>query len=748
VDGRLGSVAEGGFLSELIYCFADTETGSELDLKTYGTPRYAEHESTFVQLFSYSLYEGHMGLWDLYCGEPMPLDLKDAIENPNVIFVFWNRFFDASVLKHRTDIHIPLRRTRCAMAQAMSHGLPGSLEKVGEIVGIREDARKLKEGKQLVQFFCKPKKHKDGRLEWHRPLDYPEKWQRYKEYCMNDTLAMREIVKKLPHWNYSYCGRGNPVELEYWFMDQECNERGMPIDIALAEAAVRAVDKEQKLLAAKTRQMTRDTVQAASQRDAMLKFVLEEYGVELPNMQKATLERLVENNETPPEIRELLEVRLSTCTTSTAKYKKLLQVVSSDGRFRGGVKYYGASRTGRDSGSNGFQCQNATKPSIYPRDPEFGHQVILQGIDCLKVDAADIAGFDVMELCSSAVRYCIAAPEGFKFCIADLSNIEGRVITWLAGEAWKLQAFRDFDAGKGHDLYKIAYAKSFGIKPEEVTKQQRNTVGKVLELSMGFGGGVGGMLVFINMYNVNLPELVVKAKPAIPIEVYREAESFYDWMRDQDVADAKKEAEKEQCPEDWEQFYTPRRTYKLDKETFATLDSLKRLWRAAHPKIVDFWADAENACRSAVMVPNRRFAFGNNCFAERKGKWTRIVLPSGHSVPYPDMQIDADGSLSFMGVHQFTKKFTRIKTSKGKLSENCTQALAADIFKHGRLLAHNEGYPCVLPLHDEQVCEVSDTPDYTVTRLEELMATVPDFCPDLPLAAKGFESSRYHKSLD
>jgi len=555
------------------YCFADTETGSEIDLKTYGTPRYAEHPTTFVQLFSYSLYEGHKGLWDLYRAEPMPTDLKNALENPNTIFVFWNAFFDRIVLKLAAKIDIPIRRTRCAMAQALSHGLPGSLEKVGDILGIREDAKKMREGKALMQFFCKPKKQRDGSLLWNRPEDYPEQWARYRMYCENDTLAMREIVKRLPAWNYAYNG-GNPDELEYWFMDQEMNERGMPIDLTLAEAAVRAVDKEQAKLRNKTQAMTQGEVEAASQRDAMLKHILSEYGVELPNMQKGTLERLVENDETPEPLRDLLQVRLSTCTTATAKYKRLLQVTSKDSRFRGGIKYYGAGRTGRDSGSNGFQVQNLAKPTV-------SHELIEDGIECLLKDAADIVGFDVMELCSSAVRYSIAAPKGSKFCIADLSAIEGRVLPYLAGEEWKLQYFRDFDAGLiPYDTYIMAYAKAFGVRPEDVTKDQRQ-IGKVLELSMGYQGGVGGMLVFINMFGINVQDMAYNALQSIPAEILTEAESFYEFMRELDIKDAEDRAEKTTEGDgqyhDPMEFYEPKRTYGLEKDTYSVLDSLKRL---------------------------------------------------------------------------------------------------------------------------------------------------------------------------
>lgn len=744
------------------YCFADTETGSELDLKTYGTPRYAEHKSTFVQLFAYSLAEDHIGIWDLYNQEPMPEDLKAAIEDPNVIFVWWHRFFDMMVLNHRTEIRIPLERTRCLMAQAMSHGLPGSLEKVGDILGIKEDAKKLKEGKALVQFFCKPKKAKDGTLTWHRPWDYPEKWARYKDYARNDVLAMREIVKKLPHWNYSIYDR-NPVERDYWLMDQRMNERGMPIDLELAEAAVRAVEKEQAELRKRTREMTNGEVEAASQRDALLQHIMAEYGVELPNMQKATLERLVGDESLPEPLRELLEVRLSTCTTSTAKYKKLLQVTSGDGRLRGYIQCYGAGRTLRDAG-RGFQVQNLAKPSIE-------HDLIVPGIDALKNDVASFVGYDVMELCSSAVRYAIAASAGKKFVIADLSAIEGRVLPWLANEEWKIQYFRDYDAGLiPYDTYVMAYARAFGIDPSGVTKEHRQ-IGKILELSMGFQGGVGGMLVFINMFNIDIRKMADNARPSIPKNVLAEAEDFFEFLDGLDVKEARSKAAAEtkrtKEPHFWEEFYAPKRTHSLDKDVFSVLDSLKRMWRIGHPACVQFWADTETALRNAVEVADRNFYFGNGCYARRTKNWVRLVLPSGHSICYPGMRIglsekdkeeekkkgkevksENEKSLVFRGINQFTKQWSNIYTHGGRTVENLVQSFARDIFKYGQRLAEQEGYEIVMPLHDELVAEVPDSPDYSVRRLEQIMATVPEWAKGLQLAAKGFESLRYHKSLD
>jgi DNA polymerase len=234
----------------------------------------------------------------------------------------------------------------------------------------------------------------------------------------------------------------------------------------------------------------------------MLGHILAAYGVDLPDLQMSTLERRIADPDLPAELKELLSVRLAASTTSTSKYKTLAKAVSKDGRLRGTLQFNGASRTGRWAGRL-FQPQNLPRPALKQDKIDIG-------IEALKADCEDLLFDNVMELTSSAIRGCIIAPPGKKLVVADLSNIEGRVLAWLAGEEWKLQAFRDFDTVQtvegewltgpqlvalhlshqypelaldekgdpirmGHDLYKLAYAKSFGIKPEAVTKDNRQS---------------------------------------------------------------------------------------------------------------------------------------------------------------------------------------------------------------------------------------------------------------------------------
>jgi DNA polymerase len=656
------------------------------------------------------------------------------------------------------------------MAQALSHGLPGSLDSLCTILGVGQDLAKIKDGHRLVLKFCKPHKKRDGTYFWNTPETDPEDWAKYKEYCKFDVIAMREIYRKLPKWNYP----GNKRELELWYLDQKTNSRGMYIDIPLVTKAMDAIASTQKDLAASTQEMTDGEVQAASQRDAMIKFIAESFGFYLPDMQKATLERIVESDDTPQALRELLTVRLSTCTTSTSKYKALYKRTSADSRLRGTIQFSGAQRTQRDAGRNGFQPQNLPRPVL-------DHELIMDGIDALNADAAELCGYDIMKLTSSATRYMVTAPTGKKLIIADLANIEGRVLAYLAGETWKIQAFRDYDTilgydekgeaiRKGPDLYVSAYARAFGIKPEAVSKKQR-AVGKVLELSMGYAGGCGAFIAMAPAYHVDLEELAEMVLPALPADILKEADSFYEWINKFDVDAAKAKSRKDGKP--WEEHYSPKRTFGLKKETHMALESLKRLWRREHPNVVQFWANAEAAFRNAIANPGKDFEF-NKCVARRSGSWVRLILPSGHNLCYPSArvvyskkemkqaqglspaskddenteEVSSKGQIIFKGVNQFTKKWGVIKTFGGKAVENIVQGFARDIFKHGSLEAEKAGYLIVLPVHDENVTEVDDSDEFTVEELERIMATPPPWAPDTPLAAKGFTDKRYHKDLD
>jgi DNA polymerase len=681
--------------------FLDLETFSEVPIAN-GTHAYAEHAE--IMLFAYALDDGPVNVWDLTTGAPIPAELADALDDPDVLLYAHNSHFDRTVLWHN-GYRLPVARWCDTMVKALAHSLPGSLGDLCDILKIPTDKAKDKAGRQLIHLFCKPRPA-TSKVRRATSETHPAEWAKFVEYAALDIEAMRAIDDKLPAWNY----QGG--ELALWHLDQAINDRGFLVDLDLAHAAIRAVDRAQEVLARRTNELTEGAVQAATQRDAMLRHLVAAYGIELPDMQQSTLERRIADPDLPAGLRELLAIRLQASTTSTSKYKTLAKAVSSDGRLRGTLQFNGASRTGRWAGRL-FQPHNLPRP-VLKQDK------IDLGIEALKADCEDLLFGNVMELTSSAIRGCIVAPKGKKLVAADLSNIEGRVLAWLAGEEWKLQAFRNYDAGTGPDLYKMAYAKSFGIKPDAVSKDQRQ-VGKVQELALGYEGGVGAFLTFAAAYNIDLEAMGEQAIGSIPQPILNEASRALEWTKQQ-----------------------KRPTFGLSDRAWLVCDSFKRAWRYGHPAIASFWKDLEEAARKAVMYPGVTYEC-RMLKLRRDGAWLRIRLPSGRSLCYPSPQVDEAGKLSYMGVNQYSRKWSRLKTYGGKLVENVTQAVARDVLARSMPAIEAAGYQIVLSVHDEIISEALDAPEFNAGHLAGFMSTNPTWAEGLPLAAEGFEAMRYRK---
>lgn len=688
--------------------FLDLETYSPVSIKA-GTFKYAEQSE--ILLFAYAMGDEEICVWDVASRDQMPRDLYKILYSEDIELWFHNVQFDRTIFESSVFGGSPWptinpNRWRCTMMQAMCHGLPGSLGKLCEIFKLGADVAKDKRGKQLINMFCKPQPTKQ-KLRRKTKETHPVEWAEFVEYAKSDVRAMRELTDKMPKWNYP----NHLFELKLWQMSNEMNNRGVYVDLELAEKAIGATDLEQARLSRQISKATEGEVEKATQRDKLLEFIFREHGISLPDMRGATLERLL-GTELPDGVRELLNIRLAASTSSVSKYKRVLESSNGDGYLRGLIQFSGAGRTGRDAGRL-FQPQNMMRPTL-------GASEIEEGIEAIKQGCADLVTDNVMELCANTMRGVITAPPGEKLVIADLSNIEGRVLAWIAGEEWKLQAFRDFDNGVGPDLYCAAYGKAFGIDARDIGKNDpRRQIGKTLELAMGFGGGVGSFLTFALAFNLDLEKLT--SGLSLPNETVAECENFWNWSID-----------------------TDRSTYGLPKEVFIACDGLKRLWRAAHPSIVTLWKKSDEAFRDAISAEDENFAIGEHCHSSRKGNWLRLTLPSGRSLSYPSPKVE-EGKISFMGINQFNRKWSRISTYGGKLSENLTQAMARDVFKSSYPAIETSGYSIRLPVHDENITYARDAAEYSSGNLCKLMATAPAWAAGLPLAAAGFEAARYKK---
>ena len=688
----------------------DCETYSEADLKSAGTHRYAEHESTEITVAQYAVDDEEPAVWDVTDKNADPrtwAKLRIYLEDPRTTVIAHNSAFDRTLLRHCWDIDVPVERWQDTMIQAMAHGLPGSLDGIGQIVGLDADQAKDKRGRELIQLFCKPRP-KNSILRRATRETHPKEWAEFLEYSRQDIVAMRAIGKRLPTWNY----RAGHPELALWHLDQRINDRGVAVDLELAEAAIDAVAREQRRLKAQVHDETDGQVTNASQRDNLLAYILAEHGIELPDMRADTLRRRVEDPTLPESVRLLLSLRLEATKTSTAKYKALVNATSADGRLRNTLQFAGATRTARWAGRI-FQPQNMPRPDM--KQPQ-----IDEGIDALKAGCAELFFDNVMRLTANTVRGCIVAPAGKKLVISDLSNIEGRGLAFLAGERWKLKAFADFDAGVGEDLYKVAYGRSFNIDPKDAVGQKRQ-IGKVMELGLGYEGGVAAFLTFAAVYRMDLKDLAAAVWATASREALQDALGVWKWASSKE------------------------RTLGLPQDVYVACEVLKRAWRDAHANTTALWAAAGEAVRLAVKNPGESFPIGQHLKARRDGAWLRIRLPSGRYLCYIQPEVDDAGQISYCGQNQYTRQWGRLTTYGGKLVENATQAFARDILAHNMPAIEAAGYEIVLSVHDELLTETPDSAAFNVETLSSMMASAPPWAAGIPLAAAGFETRRYRK---
>jgi DNA polymerase len=651
--------------------YLDTETYSDVPIK-HGAHRYAEEAE--ILLFAFAWNDDPVVVWDMTTGEHTLADIQRLIDEADLT-IWHNSSFDRTVLRH-LGVEIPVEKIEDTMVTALLHAFPGKLEQLGEALRLEADKAKDKDGKRLIHLFTKPRP-KNQKLRRATRETHPDDWQKFISYAARDVDAMRSVRGLLPAWN-THAG-----ELELWRLDQDINDRGICGDTALARAALRAFQRTSRALAADTLRLTEGRVASTTQRGALLAYLRDECGLDIPDMTGATVTRLLAGG-VEGKARELLEIRARAAATSPAKYQTLLDAISSDGRLRGTIQFAGAARTARDAGRL-VQLQNLPRSSL-------PHSSIELGIEAMKLDCEDLLFDNVTDLCTSAVRGLLVAAPGKKFLVADLSNIEGRMAAWLAGEQWKIEAFKAFDSGDGPDLYIVAYARSFGVSIEEVLENKKTgdgsmrQIGKVQELSLQYQGGEGA---FRKM-----------------------AGALAERLSSEEIQD------------------------------------IVRAWRSAHRRIQTMWYDLEGAARSALREGGSCDVRGVLRFdapVDHAGtQWLRMRLPSGRFICYYRPKI-IDGTLTYEGMNQITRKWERLDTYGGKFFEQACQASSRDVFMAGMRRAELGGLPVVLRVHDELVCEVPDNEGYSVARLVEMMATNPSWSAGLPLAADGFECKRYRK---
>ncbi len=413
-----------------------------------------------------------------YTSLDMPDDLLAALEDDDVTITAHNASFDRQILEQVMQMRPRLERWRCTMVRAYSHAYPGSLDHVGKLLNLPPGLAKLETGKRLINLFCKPQPG-NRKVRRHTSATKPQEWADFLLYGGVDVAAMREVGKRLPTWNWK------DTDIALWHFDQRINDHGIPVDRELVAAGAKAAAVEKIALAEEWCTIIGEfnlpdghlpSPGTPQQRDKFKAYLNTRFGLDLDNTRKDTFQPLVDAGEMDPACHRLMELSILANKTSTAKYAALYPAIQDDDRYRGGLQFRGAARTRRYAGRL-FQAQNLPSRGL----PDQCH--IDTYVAALKGGIHDLLFGDLMLYGSAALRSCIVASEGKTLAVADLSNIEGRITSWLAGETWKLQAFREYDAGLGPDLYKITASNILGGTPDDVSKTNRNVFGKVPELA-------------------------------------------------------------------------------------------------------------------------------------------------------------------------------------------------------------------------------------------------------------------------
>lgn len=721
------------------YLFLDFETFSEADLKKVGSYAYAEHPSTEVLICTYAFDDEPVRVWDCTDGSDMPGDLHRALRRlvkPNSrIKMVWHNggLFDRLIMKHCWDFDIPVSNTIDTMIWAFRHALPGSLDALCEVLGVSADNAKDKRGKALIKRFSKPTP-KNYKIRRYTAETHPDEWALFIKYAVSDITAMREVFHKLPRWGNS------EFEDRVLELDQLINDRGFKVDVALAEAAIEAVEKHKAQLQEEAQRKYGGSLTGKDFLPILRELAPAHH---IHNAQKSTLNDLLADDDLPDDARMIIEMRLGAASTASTKYNPLLLGRSSDDRRRGCIQYGGAKRTLRWAGK-GFQPQNLARGYYHDDELDKGISALLKGRAHRR--------FDVAKLTASTVRSCIIPEAGHKFVVADYSNVEGRGLAWLAGEDDLIEVFVN-----GVDVYKKLASTVFNVAYEAVTKDQRQ-IAKAMVLGLGYAGGVGAFVTFAKNLGLDLNDMTNTLDGTFPDHIWAATARGYEWARIQEAKRPPRPGEKDDRP-----------SYILDKKVWRTCDALKRMYREANPAIVQFWRDIEDAAMAAIRNPGKEFTagprgvkFSRNVETDNNGNkvagwWLRMTLPSGRVMSYPGVglsvskETDEDGKVStnvrikYQGENQLTRQWGFQYTYSGKLVENCTQALCRDLLANALLNVEANGYPIVLHVHDEIICETPDLPEYNVAELERLMCELPEWAEGFPLVAEGQELKRYAK---
>ena len=690
----------------------DFETYSESPLRQTGSWVYANHPSTEVLCCAYAYGDDDPKLWRP--GDPLP----DFVANPaGYTLHAYNAQFEWQmwryVLADTWGTPPPFEQWRCTATQTAALALPRKLGDACRAVGLPADQQKDSRGTYLIQRVCQP--YRGKRIHDAALL------QELYFYCEQDVVAERALSRRLLPLS--------AAEQAVWCCDQRINERGIPIDVEDVAAALDLLKQAQQRITARGEHLAPginigSTLQFQD-------YVKQRFGIELENCQKAYLEQ-VRDEVKAPELRELITLRLNAAKAAVKKYEKLAQLAAVDGRAHGTLMYHGA-QPGRWAGRH-VNPQNFMRPAFDDTD---ACADLLQLRDLASIEA--LYG-EPMTALSSVVRSVIAAKPGHKIIDADYSAIESRGLAWQAGQQDKLDVYRAKDAGEiPYGVYRQQASGIFGVPAEDISKGDwRRQIGKVADLALGYQGGWRAFVAMAGAYGLDMDAIVENATP----EQRAEFPDIKLWWFKYETP--------EEDYKDLDEFevYRLAQTHMTDGEAFA--DLIKKRWRVANAKIVEYWGLLLEAAIGATNNPDKVYTVNGKIRFRyfKKAGFLLCYLPSGRPIAYSNPQPAIDEKterdiLKFTGTDD-KGRWRRQVTWGGKLAQNITEGICRDLLAVSHIKLERAGYPVFLHVHDQNASEVpvdfGSHQDY-----ESIMEQTPQWAAGLPVKAEGFEARRWRK---
>ena len=671
---------------QLHHLSIDLETYSTVSIGAAGSYRYILDPSFEILLFAYSLDGMPVEVIDVASGQVIPLWLKNALKNSLYIKHAYNAAFEWFALSKYLG-WLPPDQWRDTMLHALYYGYPASLDAAGRAMGLPEDKKKLTTGKALIRYFCVPCKpsNANGNRTRNLPKHDPAKWKLFKEYNGQDVVTEMEIDRRLSAF---------PVPAfvqKQWETDLTMNARGVAADMEMVSGALVIGATVKSQLMAEARQLSGlDNPNSIKQLARWLTEATDS-DAEITSVTKETVATMLKQPQ-PANVQRMLEIRQELGKTSTKKYDALETCIADDGRVRGLLQFYGANRTGRWAGRL-VQVQNLPRTYTHPLPPA------RQLVKDRNIDGLRLMYGSINDTLSQLIRTAFVATPGNVLIDADFSAIEARVISWLAGQEWRLEVFRTH--GK---IYEASASQMFHVPIEKIKKgnpeyalRQR---GKVAELALGYQGGVSAMRRMDTGHNLD------------------------------DLS---------------------------DDEVKGIVDR----WRETNSMIRDLWNIVDSAAVTVITNGGAQTIRSETTDAVitlaceldviTGTRYMTILLPSGRKLYYPSPEIGVNRwgnpSVSYMGQNQTTKRWERVETYGGKLVENIVQAIARDCLAIAIENLEAQGLHVVFHIHDEVVIDTpawadNDTMLDTVTKI--MTKPIP-WAQALPLNADGWVDKFFKK---